>query len=79
MRMTRSQWLSTLPRVHARKKPVERKPRTPVRTWMFHVPEEGFVKASGYTKGEARAELRRKLKLDKLPAGTTAKLIVEAA
>jgi hypothetical protein len=45
--------------------------KEPVPVWAFDVPGHGRHEAEGHTKGEARAVLKRRLGLDRLPPGTT--------
>lgn len=45
--------------------------------WAFDVPGHGRMEAEGHTKGEARAVLKKRLGLDRLPPGTTGAKVKE--
>ena len=73
MRMSRWEWLSRVFRPSAppaRRDRRGRPAKAAHKTWEFRVPGHGVHAVAAATKGEARAGLKAKLGLGRLPAGT---------
>ena len=77
-RMSRASWLDRImrPRIASKvtKTPKEKK-EPKVREWLITLPDDSMFLRKAMTKSEARAVVKKKLKLDRLPPHTRVRCV----
>lgn len=79
-RMSKREWLAQFFRpVFAERKPRAKREKAVKNVYRFRVPGYGTHEAAAHTRSEARALVKRKLFLDRLPVGTERVSLLTAA